>query len=74
MYPTHFMLWAIAAVVVVPLLWKLATTHRVSFEATKFEREPVKVRFDRKDGSKVSFRAHKTVRRRKPVSFRARNK
>jgi hypothetical protein len=59
---------------IVLLLWRFATTRRVSFTATKKVREPVEVKFTTKDGDKVSFGAHKSSNKRVPVSFRVRKK
>jgi hypothetical protein len=41
----------------------------VSFMARKNVSVPTKVKFNTKDGEKVSFRAHKTVKKKVPVSF-----
>ena len=66
----QLILWAIITIVVVLVVRKLATTHRVSFEARKKVAAPVK--FKTSAGEKVSFRARKS--KRVPVSFRAKNK
>jgi hypothetical protein len=52
----------------------MAKTHKVSFKAKKDVSVPVKVGFETKSGSDVSFSAHKTVKKKVPVSFRAKNK
>lgn len=66
----QLILWAIAIVIVVLVVRKLVTTHRVSFEARKKVSTPVK--FKTSTGEKVSFRARKS--KHVPVSFRAKNK
>jgi hypothetical protein len=70
MQTPQLILWAIAIVVVVLIVRKLATTHRVSFTARKKVSSPVK--FKTQSGEKVSFRARKS--KSVPVSFRARKK
>ena len=52
----------------------MAKTHKVSFKAKKKVSVPVKVGFETKSGNDVSFSAHKTVKKKVPVSFRAKNK
>ena len=51
----------------------MATTHKVSFKANKKVSVPVKVDFQTKSGE-VAFAAHKVVKKKVPVSFRAKNK
>jgi len=48
--------------------------HTVSFKAKRKVSVPVKVDFETKSGNEVSFPAHKTVKKKVPVSFRAKNK
>lgn len=52
----------------------MAKTHKVSFKANKKVSAPVKVDFETKSGKEVKFPAHKTVQKKVPVSFRAKNK
>ena len=47
--------------------------HTVKFEANKKVSVPVKVGFKTGDGKKVSFPAHKTVKREVTVKFRAKD-
>jgi hypothetical protein len=58
--------------IAVVLLWRVITTRRVSFTATKTVREPVNVSFRTKNGGDVAFGAHKKKKKRVPVDFRAR--
>jgi hypothetical protein len=48
--------------------------HTVSFKAKRKVSVPVKVDFETKSGNEVSFPAHKTVKKKVPVSFRGKNK
>jgi hypothetical protein len=56
------------------LLGKKSKTRRVKFMAKKPVSVPVKVGFKTGDGKKVAFSAHKTVKKKVPVSFRAKRK
>ena len=51
----------------------MAKKHTVKFVAKKKVSVPVKVDFETKKGE-VAFSAHKTVEKRVPVKFKARNK
>ncbi len=48
--------------------------HEVKFVAEKNVKEPVHVAFVKKGGNAVSFDAHKTVKEKVVVDFKARNK
>jgi len=52
----------------------MSSKHTVSFKASKKVSVPVKVGFETKSGDEVSFSAHKTVKKKKLVRFRAKNK
>lgn len=51
----------------------MAKTHKVSFKANKKVSVPVKVDFETRGGKEIKFAAHKDVKKRVPVSFRAKN-
>jgi hypothetical protein len=48
--------------------------HHVKFEAEKPVPKPVRVKFQREDGTEANFPAHKKVKEKVPVDFMARNK
>ena len=48
--------------------------HHVSFVAEEKVSKPVRVNFERSDGTKANFRAHKKEKERVVVDFMARNK
>jgi hypothetical protein len=48
--------------------------HHVKFVAEETVSEPVQVKFQRKDGTKVSFPGHKDVKEEVEVDFMARSK
>jgi hypothetical protein len=48
--------------------------HHVKFEAEEKVSKPVRVSFEREDGSKVTFPAHKKVTEKVLVDFMAKNK
>lgn len=48
--------------------------HHVKFEANVKVSEPVRVSFERKDGTKVTFPAHQKVTEKVLVDFMAKNK
>ena len=48
--------------------------HHVRFKAEKQVSEPVRVKFERKDGSTADFPAHGKVKKTVKVDFMARNK
>ncbi len=74
MHSPPTVLLVIVALFVVLIVWRFATTRRVSFTATKKVQEPVEVKFRTKDGDKVSFGANKSRKKRVPVTFRARKR
>jgi len=47
--------------------------HHVRFEAEEKVSKPVRVNFTTKDGSKVSFPAHKKMKEKVDVDFMAKN-
>jgi hypothetical protein len=47
--------------------------HHVKFEAKKDVSEPVRVSFERADGTKVTFPAHQKVKEKVLVDFMAKN-
>jgi hypothetical protein len=51
-----------------------SSKHHVKFVAKAKVSEPVKVTFERKDGTKVTFPAHKKVTEKVLVNFMAKNK
>jgi hypothetical protein len=51
-----------------------AKRHHVKFKAEKDVSEPVRVSFERADGTKVTFPAHQTVKERVLVNFMAKVK
>jgi hypothetical protein len=60
-------------------LWRQAKMangkrHHVRFTAEKKVPEPVRVSFERKDGTTVNFPAHKKVKEEVDVDFMARNR
>jgi len=48
--------------------------HHVKFEAEKKVAEPVRVAFQKEDGTNVAFLAHKKVTKKVEVDFMAKNK
>jgi hypothetical protein len=48
--------------------------HHVKFEANEKVPKPVRVSFEREDGTKVTFPAHKKVTEKVLVDFMAKNK
>ena len=48
--------------------------HHVKFEAEERVSKPVRVSFEREDGTKVTFPAHKKVTEKVLVDFMAKNK
>ena len=48
--------------------------HHVKFKAEKKVSEPVRVKFERKDGTEANFPAHKKVKEKVEVDFMAKNK
>lgn len=51
----------------------MAKRHHVRFKAEKDVSKPVRVSFEREDGTKVSFPAHQTVKEKVLVDFMAKN-
>jgi len=51
----------------------MAKKHTVEFKAKKPVSVPVRVRFQKDDGTQVSFPAHKTVTKKVRVKFRAKD-
>lgn len=56
------------------LLGTKSKTRKVRFTAKKKVSVPVKVGFKTSDGKKVAFKAHKAVKKKVPVSFRAKRR
>ena len=48
--------------------------HHVKFDAEKAVSKPVRVKFERKDGTAANFPAHKKVKEKIEVDFMAKNK
>jgi hypothetical protein len=65
---------AVGSAIAAALLGKKSKTRQVRFTAKKKKKVPVKVGFKTAAGRKVAFKAHKTVKKKVPVSFRAKRK
>ena len=65
---------AVRSALAAALLGKKSKTRHVRFKAKKKVSVPVKVGFKTGEGKKVAFKAHKTVKKKVPVSFRAKRK